>query len=241
MELKIFENEQFGQVRIAMNENGEPMFCLADLCLVLDLTPSKVAQRLGEDVLSKYPLLTAGGIQQANFVNEDGLYDVILDSRKPEAKKFRKWITSEVLPSIRKTGSYSVQPKLPSYAEALRQLADKVEENERLQLENKEMKPKAEFFDTVADSKTAISMNDVAKVLGIKGMGRNNLFEFLRNEKILMSNNVPFQIYVDRGYFRVIEQKYMKNGEPCMNIKTLVYQKGVDFISKTIKNKRNNK
>lgn len=221
-----------------MNENGEPMFCLADLCLVLDLTPSKVAQRLGEDVLSKYPLLTAGGIQQANFVNEDGLYDVILDSRKPEAKKFRKWITSEVLPSIRKNGSYSVQPKLPSYAEALRQLADKVEENERLQLENKEMKPKAEFFDTVADSKTAISMNDVAKVLGIKGMGRNNLFEFLRNEKILMSNNVPFQIYVDRGYFRVIEQKYMKNGEPCMNIKTLVYQKGVDFISKTIKNKR---
>jgi prophage antirepressor-like protein len=238
MELKIFENEQFGQVRIAMNENGEPMFCLADLCLVLDLTPSKVAQRLGEDVLSKYPLLTAGGIQQANFVNEDGLYDVILDSRKPEAKKFRKWITSEVLPSIRKNGSYSVQPKLPSYAEALRQLADKVEENERLQIENKEMKPKAEFFDTVADSKTAISMNDVAKVLGIKGMGRNNLFEFLRNEKILMSNNVPFQIYVDRGYFRVIEQKYMKNGEPCMNIKTLVYQKGVDFISKTIKNKR---
>ncbi len=238
MELKIFENEQFGQVRIAMDENGEPIFCLADLCLVLDLTPSKVAQRLGEDVLSKYPLLTAGGIQQANFVNEDGLYDVILDSRKPEAKKFRKWITSEVLPSIRKTGSYSVQPKLPSYAEALRQLADKVEENERLQLENKEMKPKAEFFDTVADSKTAISMNDVAKVLGIKGMGRNNLFEFLRNEKILMSNNVPFQIYVDRGYFRVIEQKYMKNGEPCMNIKTLVYQKGVDFISKTIKNKR---
>ncbi len=221
-----------------MDENGEPIFCLADLCLVLDLTPSKVAQRLGEDVLSKYPLLTAGGIQQANFVNEDGLYDVILDSRKPEAKKFRKWITSEVLPSIRKTGSYSVQPKLPSYAEALRQLADKVEENERLQLENKEMKPKAEFFDTVADSKTAISMNDVAKVLGIKGMGRNNLFEFLRNEKILMSNNVPFQIYVDRGYFRVIEQKYMKNGEPCMNIKTLVYQKGVDFISKTIKNKR---
>ena len=239
MELKIFKNEQFGQVRIAMDENGEPMFCLADLCLVLDLTPSKVAQRLGDDVLSKYPIIDGlGREQQANFVNEDGLYDVILDSRKPEAKKFRKWITSEVLPSIRKNGSYSVQPKLPSYAEALRQLADKVEENERLQLENKEMKPKAEFFDTVADSKTAISMNDVAKVLGIKGMGRNNLFEFLRNEKILMSNNVPFQIYVDRGYFRVIEQKYMKNGEPCMNIKTLVYQKGVDFISKTIKNKR---
>lgn len=78
MELKIFENEQFGQVRIAMDENGEPMFCLADLCLVLDLTPSKVAQRLGDDVLSKYPIIDGlGREQQANFVNEDGLYDVV--------------------------------------------------------------------------------------------------------------------------------------------------------------------
>lgn len=167
MELKIFENEQFGQVRIAMNDSGEPMFCLADLCLVLDLTPSKVAQRLEEDVLSKYPLLTAGGIQQANFVNEDGLYDVILDSRKSEAKKFRKWITSEVLPSIRKTGSYSVQPKLPSYAEALRQLADKVEENERLQIENKDMKPKSDYFDTLVERGSNLNLRDTAKMIGV--------------------------------------------------------------------------
>lgn len=167
MELKIFENEQFGQVRIAMNDSGEPMFCLADLCLVLDLTPSKVAQRLEEDVLSKYPLLTAGGIQQANFVNEDGLYDVILDSRKSEAKKFRKWITSEVLPSIRKTGSYSVQPKLPSYAEALRQLAYKVEENERLQIENKDMKPKSDYFDTLVERGSNLNLRDTAKMIGV--------------------------------------------------------------------------
>nr|DAT45897.1 MAG TPA: repressor domain protein [Caudoviricetes sp.] len=167
MELKIFENEQFGQVRIAMNDSGEPMFCLADLCTVLDLTPSKVSQRLEEDVLSKYPLLTAGGIQQANFVNEDGLYDVILDSRKPEAKKFRKWITSEILPSIRKTGSYSVKLKLPSYAEALRQLADKVEENERLQIENKDMKPKADYFDTLVERGSNLNLRDTAKMIGV--------------------------------------------------------------------------
>ena len=104
--IKIFENEQFGKVRIAMSENNEPFFCLADVCQILDLIPSKVAQRLDKDVLSKYPLETAGGIQQANFVDEDGLYDTILDSRKPEAKKFRKWVTSEVLPRIRKTGGY---------------------------------------------------------------------------------------------------------------------------------------
>ncbi|EXZ18765.1 BRO family, N-terminal domain protein [Bacteroides fragilis str. J-143-4] len=79
---------------------------MADVCQVLDLTPSKVAQRLDKDVLSKYPLETSGGIQQANFVNEDGLYDAILDSRKPEAKQFRKWVTNEVLPSIRKHGGY---------------------------------------------------------------------------------------------------------------------------------------
>lgn len=104
-EIKIFNSEEFGEVRV-IGSPENPLFCLADLCRVLDLIPSKVAQRLEKGVLSKYPLLTNGGIQELNFVNEDGLYDVILDSRKPEARKFRKWVTSEVLPSIRKTGGY---------------------------------------------------------------------------------------------------------------------------------------
>lgn len=102
-----------------------------------------------------------------------------------------------------------------------------------------EMKPKADFFDAVADSKTAISMNDVAKVLAIKGMGRNNLFEFLRDEGILDKFNVPYQRYVDCGWFRVIEQKYMKDGEPQVSTKTLVYQKGVDAIRKRIERCQN--
>ena len=100
-----------------------------------------------------------------------------------------------------------------------------------------EMKPKADFFDAVADSKTAISMNDVSKVLAVKGYGRNNLFEFLRNEGILDRNNVPYQRYVDCGWFRVIEQKYTKNGEQYISTKTLVYQKGVDAIRKRILSK----
>lgn len=124
-----------------------------------------------------------------------------------------------------------------TFAEALRLAAEqqeKIEEQTRL---IEAQKPKVEFFDAVADSKDAVPMNDVAKVLDIKGMGRNNLFEFLRNKKILMSNNRPYQQFIDRGYFRVIEQHYMKNGEECINFKTLVYQKGVDFIRKMVVNR----
>ena len=101
--------------------------------------------------------------------------------------------------------------------------------------ENQEMKPKAEFFDQVASSKTAIQMSEVAKVLNYPGYGRNRLFEFLRNKKVLMTNNIPYQKYVDCGYFRVIEQKFSKpNGDTAINIKTLVYQKGINFIKKLL-------
>jgi len=108
---------------------------------------------------------------------------------------------------------------------------------EKIEQQTKELeiaKPKVEFFDAVADSKDAIQMNDAAKVLGIKGMGRNNLFEFLRENKILINNNRPYQKYTDAGYFRVIEQKYMKQGEECITFKTLVYQKGLNFIRKLL-------
>ena len=106
---------------------------------------------------------------------------------------------------------------------------------EKLMLENKELKPKAEFSDAVADSKNAIQMSEVAKVLNYPGYGRNRLFEFLREKKILMPNNQPYQKYVDCGYFRVVEQKYTKpNGDIAINIKTLVYQKGVNYIRKLL-------
>ena len=104
-QITIFNNPQFGEIRTAGTAE-QPLFCLADVCKALGLTPKGVNQRLSKEVISNYPVETSGGIQQALFVNEDGLYDVILDSRKPEAKVFRKWVTSEVLPSIRKTGGY---------------------------------------------------------------------------------------------------------------------------------------
>lgn len=112
-------------------------------------------------------------------------------------------------------------------ARALR-VAEQTIANNRKQIEA--MKPKADFYDSVADSKTAIQIGDVAKMLGVKGIGRNNLFQLLRDKKILDHNNVPYQQYVDCGYFRVIEQKYTVAGEVRINIKTLVYQKGIDWI-----------
>lgn len=103
-ELVIFSNPQFGDIRTA-GTSEQPLFCLADVCKALGLENSRqVKQRLDDGVISNDIILDSlGRKQQAVFINEDGLYDVILDSRKPEAKAFRKWITSEVLPSIRKT------------------------------------------------------------------------------------------------------------------------------------------
>lgn len=126
------------------------------------------------------------------------------------------------------------QNRVPkNFAEALRLAAKLEEEKERLVLENSEMRPKAEFYDDVAGSKDAISIGEVAKVLGIKGIGRNNLFKLLRDKKILQSNNQPYQEYIDRGYFRVIEQRWTTaNGDTKISIKTLVYQKGLDYIRK---------
>lgn len=98
-----------------------------------------------------------------------------------------------------------------------------------------EIKPKVDFYDAVADSKTAIPMDQVAKVLDIAGIGRNKLFELLRDKKILQLSNIPYQAFVDRGYFRVVESKFTKpNGETCISIKTLVYQKGVEYIRKQV-------
>lgn len=103
--LKVYENSEFGQVRTAVIE-GEPMFCLMDICKALGMSnPTMVAQRLDDDELTKLNLGSHAG--ETNFITESGLYAVILRSDKPAAKKFRKWVTSEVLPSIRKTGSYN--------------------------------------------------------------------------------------------------------------------------------------
>lgn len=235
-ELQIFNNEEFGSVRTITKDN-EPMFCLADVCKALDITHvTDVKSRLKQDGVGTSEVIDSLGRKQtATFINESNLYKVIFQSRKPSAEKFTDWVTDEVIPSIRKNGGYIANQEQMTpeqiVANALIVAQNIISQKDR-QIE--EMKPKADFFDAVADSKTAISMNEVAKVLNIKGYGRNNLFEFLRNSKVLDRWNVPYQRYVDNGWFRVIEQHYQKNGEPIVTTKTLVYQKGVDGIRKMI-------
>lgn len=231
-ELQIF-NFNNNEVRTTVLEN-EPYFCLKDVCNVLEIKNHKdVVTRLKSDGVDTADLIDSlGRKQQATFINEGNLYKVIFQSRKQEAEKFQDWVTDEVLPSIRKTGGYTVPQ---TYADALRAYANEIEVKEQLLLENQAMKPKADFYDAVAESKTAIPMDQVAKVLDIRGIGRNKLFELLREKEILQRNNVPYQKYIDRGYFRVVETKFSKpNGDTSISIKTLVYQKGVEYIRKQV-------
>ena len=120
-ELKIFENPEFGQVRVIIQENNEPLFCLADVCRILSIgNPSRLKERLEEEGVQLVDLQALSnnkgvkikqlGNTKSNFVNEPNLYRVIFQSRKEEAVKFQNWVFNEVLPSIRKTGSYSVKP-----------------------------------------------------------------------------------------------------------------------------------
>lgn len=235
-DLQIFKYN--GKEVRTIQKDGEPWWVLKDVCGILGISKYRdTASRLDEDERGSVRVDTPGGEQEMTVVNESGLYNVILRSDKPEAKPFRKWVTSEVLPSIRKNGGYIANQENLTPEQIVANaliVAQNIISQKDKQIE--QMKPKAEFFDAVADSRTAISMNEVSKVLGIKGYGRNNLFEFLRKNGILDRWNVPYQRYIDCGWFMVIEQKYTIQGEPCVTTKTLVYQKGVDAIRKKILN-----
>lgn len=135
---------------------------------------------------------------------------------------------------IEKKSQFQIPQTLSQALLLASQQAEQIEHQQRL---IEAQKPKADFYDTVMDSKSTIDMNDVAKTLNM-GIGRNNLFEFLRENEILMPNNRPYQKYVDRGWFRTLESTYQKpNGDTCIYIKTVVFQKGLDGIRKALENK----
>ena len=230
-DLQIFNNDEFGEIRTVVIDN-EPWFVAKDIT-------ERLGYQNGRDALYKHvdeedkgvaKCDTLGGVQDLSVINESGLYSLILSSKLPEAKRFKHWVTSEVLPEIRKTGGY-IAPR--SFAEALQLAADQARKMEELEKERQVLLPKAEFFDAVTDSKTAVSIGDAAKVLDA-GIGQNKLFAWLRDRNILRGDNTPYQRYIDSGYFRVVEQKYQVNGETRISIKTLVFQKGIDYIRKLL-------
>ena len=126
-----------------------------------------------------------------------------------------------------------------TYSEALMLAAKQAEQIEQQSAIIELQKPKVDFYEAVTGSKDTIDIGTVAKVLNVKGFGRNNLFEFLRDKGVLMSNNQPKQTYCDRGYFRVIESKFTKpDGSTHVNTKTVVYQKGLDYIRKLLETEK---
>ena len=233
-ELQIFNNEEFGSVRTITKDN-KTYFVGNDVAKALGYSETAKAIRTHCKGVSEMDIPTNGGVQTMKMITEGDIYRLVIKSQLPQAEKFESWVFDNILPSIRKNGGYIANQEQMTpeqiVANALIVAQNIISQKDR-QIE--EMKPKADFFDAVAGSKTAISMNEVAKVLNIKGYGRNNLFEFLRENKVLDRWNVPYQRYVDNGWFRVIEQHYQKNGEPIVTTKTLVYQKGVDGIRKMI-------
>ena len=233
-ELQVFNNDEFGSIRTVTIEN-EPWFVGKDVAGVLGYTnPSKALSDHvdTEDKLNNETLLSLG--QRGGWlINESGLYSLILSSKLPSAKKFKRWVTSEVLPAIRKTGSYNL-PDFSNPAEAARAWAKEYEEKQKALAQVTEMKPNAEFYDDVTGSTDTIDIGSVAKVLNIPNMGRNKLFSFLREKKVLNKRNEPYQEYVDKGYFRQIETSWEHNGTTHINLKTVVFQKGVDYIRQLV-------
>jgi anti-repressor protein len=183
------------------------------------------------------PFETNGGVQNREviFLNEDQSTLLITYFRNNDLTKKFKINLVKAFSLMKKIIQEQNNFNLPkTFSEALLLASKQAEQIEKQNALLLEQKPKVEFFEAVTNSKSAIDMGQVAKVLD-KDIGRNKLFEILRNKKILQKDNIPFQTYIDRGYFRVIEVKYTKpDGSTNISLKTLVYQKGVNFINKVL-------
>ena len=213
--LMIFENDAFGKVR-TLNLNGEPWFVAVDVCSVLDLSnPTIAVSRLDEDERAKFNLGRQG---DATIVNEPGLYTLVLGSRKPEAKAFKRWITHEVIPAIRKHGVYITDEKLKLFAEhpelldaLMKSLYAAHAENLRHRAERQTLLPKADYYDAFMDADGCTNLRTTAKELNVP---ERWFAHFLQQTGFLYrspaGNLMPYAIPRNRGLFRV--RDYVRNG-----------------------------
>lgn len=202
--------------------SDEPMFVAKDVATILGYSNVNDAIKRHCEGVVKHDLPTSSGIQSFSLIPEFDVYSLILRSKLPEAKKFKNWVCKEVLPSIRKSGSYQAQATIPqSFAEALRLAADMADKLEAA-------KPKIAFADSVNEAINSVSFRDFAKSVGT---GQNKLYELLRDEGYLMSSlkdrNKPYQKYVDQGLLKLQEGvRTDQAGERQVWFKTLITAKG---------------
>lgn len=255
-EIKIFENPQFGKIR-TMGTSEEPLFCASDVCKALGYSNGRkaVADHADEgDVTKCYtPMKNQFGavVQQlVTYVNESGLYALIFGSKLESAKDFKRWVTSEVLPSIRKHGAYMTNDVIertltdPDFLIKLatelknekqaRMLAEHKVEQQSKQLT--EQQPKIEFYNTVVKSNDTVDMEESAKILNFPNVGRNKLFDIMREMKVFFGTKArPYQKYIDNGCFKLVEYKYIQNDQIKIGWKVVVFQKGLDFMRCVVK------
>ena len=213
-DLQFFKSEQFGEIR-TVTVNNEPWFVGKDIADILGYQNGSrdINAHVDEEDKLKYQISTAGQMREQTIINESGLYSLILSSKLPTAKQFKRWVTSEVLPSIRKTGGYIEGQETMSdtelIAKALLVAQRQIEEKNRY---IEAIKPKALFADAVAASHTSILVGDLAKILKQNGVeiGQKRLFEWLRNNGYLIlkhgsDHNMPTQRSMEMGLFEIKE------------------------------------
>jgi anti-repressor protein len=226
-------------VRVITFDDGEPRFVLNDLCSVLAISnPRNVRARIDQESVNTVRLTDGNrGNPNVTVVDEAGMYEVVLRSDKPEAAEFRRWVTREVLPTIRRTGSYgapSFDPDTLTRSDILQIALNAETERLALEAENKELSPKAEAYDDFLDATGKYGVGAVAKMLGTS---QNKLFRDLRNAGVLISKgtmrNTPYQRYMH--HFEVKAHSYERsNGEQGTSYTTYVQPSGIDFIRRKL-------
>lgn len=211
-ELQVFNNEMFGNVRVLL-QGDEPWFVAKDVADTLGYQNGSrdVNRHTDEEDRTKTMVFDGNQNKETILINESGLYSLVLSSKLPNAKQFKRWVTSDVLPSIRKYGSYSMNiPR--TLPDALKAYASEIEAHNQTKALLEEQKPKVIFADAVSTSDTDILIGDLAKLLNQNGhsIGQNRLFERLRNEGFLISRkgssyNSPTQRAMEMGLFRIKE------------------------------------
>lgn len=241
--IKTFVNEEFGSVR-TIEENGKILFCGSDVAKALGYRRPKDAINAHCKGAVKRRLLTNGGVQEMKMISEGDVYRLISHSRLPSAEKFESWIFDDILPTIRRTGGYVsneemfIENYLPFLDEPYKnlfrlQMTFISKLNERIRND----KPLVDFALHVADSDDLIDMNAMAKLAADENfnIGRTRLFRWLKYMGVLMANNLPYQQFIDRGYFAVKESVFEVDGMKKTYQQTLVTCKGQRFVINLLK------